>query len=191
MRRGEPGGIVAYAVRAYVEMSLPGLAPFEALRIPPRFLPSSAPSPPLSPNALRAACAHVDEVLKLAGRAYVGRTNFPERRLLEHMAGAGRNKLFAVHWTDDRDEVAEMETSLIGRYQHLYKVENEALDARGRFGVPPYAVYVSWVWRTGVAQVQTIGGLSAKVVNAVPDQPGRSRFLRTELDRFEAAAAVR
>jgi hypothetical protein len=144
----------------------------------------------LTQNDLAAACRYVDEVLGLAGRAYVGRTNFPERRLLEHMAGAGRNKLFAVYWTDDRGEVGAMETALIQRCQHLYKVENEALDARGRYGMAPYAVYVSWVWRAGVPQVQAIGGLTAKIVNGVPDQPGRSRYLRTELDRFGAAAAL-
>lgn len=134
-------------------------------------------------SQLRAANKTGREILELSKRAYIGRTNFPERRLLQHMASAGRNKLFSVCWCDSDSEAVTVEESLLAEFGDLLKVENAALDSRGRWGEPPHAVYVSWVWRVGVPQETNISGLSAKLVDEVPLLPGRSRFLRTTLDR--------
>jgi hypothetical protein len=130
------------------------------------------------------------EIVGLAKRCYVGRTNFPERRLLQHMAGEGRNKLFSLCWTMRAGDAAGLEELLIDRVKHLARVENIADDSRGAWGSPPHAIYVSWVWRAGVPQDTLIGGMSAKIVDELPPAPGRSRFLRTTLDRGGAFRAA-
>ena len=135
---------------------------------------------------LKTACAFIDAVLKKAKRAYIGRSNFPERRLLEHMAESRRNKLLSVYWADSKAEAKAAEEALIKKYGSRLKLENKASDARGRWGLPPHAVYVSWVWSTGNAQVTPIRRLTAKLVNELPAEPGRSRYLRTELSAWEA-----
>ena len=139
---------------------------------------------------LKTACGFIDAVLGKAKRAYIGRSNFPERRLLEHMAESKRNKLLSVYWANSKEEAKAAEEALIKKYGNRLKLENKAPDARGRWGLPPHAVYISWVWSAGNAQETPIQRLTAKLVNELPAEPGRSRYLRTELSDREAEQAL-
>ncbi len=51
-------------------------------------------------------------------------------------------------------------------------------------------MHISWVWSAGNAQDTPIRRLTAKLVNELPEEPGRSRYLRTELSDWEAEQAL-
>src|SRR2546430_12765765 len=45
----------------------------------------------------------VKELGSSASKTYIGRTSFPERRLLEHFIASDRDHLVILHWADSRE----------------------------------------------------------------------------------------
>lgn len=133
--------------------------------------------------------ATIQAILAHAVRGYIGRTNHPERRLIEHMALDGRNKLFTLHWASDVDDIAVLERTMLARFAD--KLENAAQDARGRRGTGPNALYISWVWARGLRNTTTVNGVAPRAIVQIPDEPEglafhKDYFLFTPLDRYGA-----
>ncbi len=89
------------------------------------------------------AYAAIRDVLSVGSAIYIGRTGFPERRLLEH-ALAERDHLLLLHWAASWPEAEEFETRLIESCSHLNRIENETTESAGRFTSPWNAIYVSF-----------------------------------------------
>lgn len=89
----------------------------------------------------------VDDVLGVASELYLGRTDFPERRLLEHFVSSKRDFLLVLHWTANWAEAKEFEEGLIHAFKQESKylrIKNESLGSEGRYGSPWNAVYISF-----------------------------------------------
>lgn len=127
----------------------------------------------------------IADISKRSRRMYLGRTNAPERRLLQHRVEKGLNKLFSLYWTDTPSEIAYVEKTLLARYGNRNKLENIAEDARGAWGRGPHAVYISWVWKRDFGD-HNVGTLTPTLVNAVPERPRRSRYLYSPLTKSVA-----
>jgi hypothetical protein len=96
--------------------------------------------------AIVAALARrIDEIDPLARQLYIGRTNYPERRLLEHYR-EGRDHLAVLHWSPSWRECAQIEEQLIAEFRARGKVklENEAEDSSGKWSGPWNCIYLSW-----------------------------------------------
>ena len=83
-----------------------------------------------------------------AASIYVGRTNYPERRLLQHLANAdrGHDRLAVLHWAGTPAEAEEIEKFVICVVKKRFKLKgmNESDDSDGRWSGPWNAVYASW-----------------------------------------------
>jgi hypothetical protein len=129
-----------------------------------------------------------DVIENISGRAtrlYLGRTWFPERRLLEHRRDKGLNKLFTLFWSDDLDEVARAERSILKKFGELANLENSVADSRGGWRAGSNGVYVAWTWSGGGGN-RKVGGMTPVLVNDLPAAPGRSRYLQTSLSIADA-----
>jgi len=122
-------------------------------------------------------------------RMYIGRTNFPERRLLQHRRDKGLNKLFALHWAKTAAAIAKVEEELIQRHAHLERLENAAMDSRGGWGDGQQGVYIAWVWKQNFGTHDVLG-LTPVEWTVLPSSPGRSRYLYCPLSPEEAALAL-
>jgi hypothetical protein len=90
------------------------------------------------------------DVRELGGRAaqgvYVGRTAYPERRLLEHLQKDGRDRLSILHWAASLEEAEDFERWILGLVKDL---SNQGQPrAGGRFARCHHAIYLSWTPRT-------------------------------------------
>lgn len=92
----------------------------------------------------------LEEVLEFIGRGatsiYVGRSNYPERRLLEHLRDREHDKLSVLHWSANRFEIEDVEKILIAYTKRRFplKGENRDDESSGRLSGPWNAAYVSW-----------------------------------------------
>lgn len=86
------------------------------------------------------------DVSEVGGRAaqgvYVGRTAYPERRLLEHLQKDGRDRLSILHWAASLEEAEDFERWIL----RLVKDRSDQGDPRagGRFARCHHAIYLSW-----------------------------------------------
>ncbi len=93
---------------------------------------------------------HLGELTAWIGRGaaslYVGRTNYPERRLLTHFADKDHDRFAILHWTAHRYEIEAIEKSLIEVVKTKFskKGKNKSSDSEGKRSGPWNAVYVSW-----------------------------------------------
>jgi hypothetical protein len=98
---------------------------------------------------------HFDELLRglvtnierFYGRArdiYIGRSHYPEKRLLQHRSKKDLDHLAVLHWAGDRAEIEELETSLIRAFRERLKTLNRIGDSDGRWSGHWYCVYVAW-----------------------------------------------
>jgi predicted GIY-YIG superfamily endonuclease len=120
----------------------------------------------------RQALAVVKEIRSNAVVAYVGRSNSPERRLLQHFTGQGvsktvrkhpqqRDRLSVIHWTGRWREAAMVEDHLIKHSSAkpgLADLLNSPAEGWGRFSGPWNCVYVNWAAKdeyvsTGILEV--------------------------------------
>lgn len=88
--------------------------------------------------------ASATRIAKGAREIYIGRTNDPERRLLEHHTDFERDWMAVLHWSSDQDEIEYIEEALIERTSFLLKQANEVVSATGRWHGHWNCVYVSW-----------------------------------------------
>ncbi len=73
----------------------------------------------------------IDEITPESREFYIGRTNYPERRLLEHALFFGRTKLTVLHWAAEWDEIDYLESLFIERHQGR-KSKNQTDEATGK-----------------------------------------------------------
>lgn len=92
----------------------------------------------------------MEDVLAIASTVYLGRTGFPERRLLEHQRDHGRDHLMVMHWAASWPEAEVFESAIINRFDHLARLQNATKESVGRHGSPWNAVYVSFGLKRGV-----------------------------------------
>lgn len=104
------------------------------------------------------ALAIVQGIRRQADAVYVGRSNYPERRLLEHFTGRSvskklrgaavlRDRLTVLHWTGSWREAAMVEEYLIRQSPAatgLPDLLNSDAESWGSFSGPWNCVYVSW-----------------------------------------------
>lgn len=98
---------------------------------------------------------HVEEVYEIASAIYFGRTAFPERRLLQHVAAAGRDHLLVVHWAAQWPEIREFEEALIDAIKSqpkFRKLQNASPFSEGSFSSPWNALYISFSLKAGASQ---------------------------------------
>jgi hypothetical protein len=79
---------------------------------------------------------------KAAKGVYVGRTAFPERRLLEHLQKDRRERLSILHWAGSLEEAEAFEIKIHDLVKDLSHQEQPR--AGGRFSRCHHAVYLSW-----------------------------------------------
>jgi hypothetical protein len=92
----------------------------------------------------------IRDVLKKSFRVYVGRSYYPEKRAIEHMAKRGLPNLTVLHWAGDRSEADFFEQRLIDfTNNHLgdesHRCENKKYTGgEGRFWGDFQAIYIAW-----------------------------------------------
>lgn len=77
-----------------------------------------------------------------ASGVYVGRSAYPERRLLQHLQKDGRERLSILHWASSLEEAETFETE-------IHRIVRDISDQHqprtgGRFSRCHHAIYVSW-----------------------------------------------
>ncbi|HEU4578246.1 MAG TPA: GIY-YIG nuclease family protein [Polyangiaceae bacterium] len=77
-----------------------------------------------------------------ADGVYVGRTAFPERRLLEHLRKDHRDRLSILHWAASLEEAEAFERQIHDFVKDLSRQEQPR--AGGRFSRCHHAIYLSW-----------------------------------------------
>lgn len=91
-------------------------------------------------------------VVREAGDIYLGRSGNPERRLFEHFADSSRDHLAILHWSDNKDAIAELERELISEFEHRWKQTNVHRESVGRWPRTGWScVYLSWRWKASAA----------------------------------------
>lgn len=137
----------------------------------------------------------ISGIMDVAQAVYLGRTNHPERRLLEHHHAEGRDHLAVLHWASDWAEAAAVEELVIREFRHKAKLKNISPDADGRFSGAWNCVYVSWTWKASLVPPRRgatpVSGLCwRKRLWPDPSLPLRPELLMTRLSREEAGALV-
>lgn len=77
---------------------------------------------------------------------YIGRTNWPERRLLVHRRDREVNSLAVLHWAGDQGEVEALESVIIkvAMERHGVKCLNRAAEPFGAWYGDWYCIYIAW-----------------------------------------------
>lgn len=95
--------------------------------------------------------ALLDGLLRTTERAYkegalfyVGRTHFPEQRLLQQRVERNLTHLAVLHWAGDQEETAWLEERLMREYHQTPKSRNRSLVSEGYWAGMWNAVYVAW-----------------------------------------------
>lgn len=90
-----------------------------------------------------------EAIVRQSAESYVGRTANPAARLLQHFEKDDRRHLVTLFWSDDIDEVQELETALIRSFGRRLKQANLTERSRGRVSLrtPWNCVYLSWSWK--------------------------------------------
>ena len=71
----------------------------------------------------------INEIAEECRSIYIGRTNCPERRLMEHCKKKKNFQMILLHWTPDWSEVMAMEECLIELTRENRKLENKSGDS--------------------------------------------------------------
>lgn len=132
-----------------------------------------------------------------AASLYIGRTNYPERRLLEHVVERGHDRLAVLHWSAHRDEIREVEEALIAYVKRKFpkKGTNMGDQSSGRKSGPWYAIYISWREKTRTEPVP-VRWIKVDHLEGCPIAPMAAWlpfpvFMRTELTAGEVDLALR
>lgn len=140
----------------------------------------------------------LDSIYRQARTVYVGRSNYPERRLLEHWSLRQRPRLCVLTWTSEWAEAAFLERWLIRRIQRLPKGSNADTASSGRWEGAWNCVYLSWEQKTGedaslLPSSSVVRGLDdgARLAPIREPWPGRAVHLVAGLPTDEAAEVVR
>ena len=150
---------------------------------------------PCSPAVMARIDAELAAIDDIAHEIYVGRTAFPERRLLRHLDSDGRAWLSILHWTDSLEDAETMEEWVFERVRHSPKIAQQQLRRGGKFSRSFHAIYVSW---TPDALRKEPDGPQFRVEELPGDRRWPSRgaefsveHLHSASSRAQAAAALR
>lgn len=117
---------------------------------------------PMTTDQSRLA-ADVDTLYHGARAVYVGRTNHPQRRLLEHaLEPAGHTHLSVLWWSEDWRAVAAMERALVTHLVGRGKGSNIDRESDGKWRAAWNCIYVLWTPKNGarlVGPVQSVDRL--------------------------------
>ena len=145
-------------------------------------------------NELKAyLLAAVDQIYPEARTLYLGRSNYPERRLLEHRVRRDRPQMAILHWTSDWAEIAFLEEWLIGHYQSARKSVNKVKESAGKWRGPWNCLYLSWAWKNEASRLPSS---DVEFLNdglrIAPDTtwPGTTQLISCRLEVDEARAAL-
>lgn len=123
------------------------------------------PCPECLSSIRRALLGYIDEIDALAHQFYVGRSNFPERRLLEHFSRPEKiqrgetwatevtpNRLSVLHWSASWQEIADLEIAVIAEDQRRGKLKllNADAESWGRWDGAWNCLYVLWAAKRNV-----------------------------------------
>jgi hypothetical protein len=90
-----------------------------------------------------------DPLAKSSSEFYVGRSSYPERRLLEHLVRFELDRMVILHWAADRRECDTLEEWLIRELEHHSKARNESAISYGRHTSPWNCVYIAFALKKG------------------------------------------
>jgi hypothetical protein len=85
---------------------------------------------------------------------YVGRSAFPERRLLEHLEKKGLDRLSVLHWAGSLEEAESFERRIHGEVKDL--TNQEPPRAEGQFARCHHAIYLSWTAKSAFPANQLV-----------------------------------
>ncbi len=92
----------------------------------------------------------IEEVRKRARVAYLGRSHFPEQRLIEHRASEKMlTRLTVLHWAADWDEIEYLETWAIKNHPKRRKGLNKSRNSKGGLFGPWNCLYLAWTPKKG------------------------------------------
>jgi len=98
----------------------------------------------------RAISRILDAVAEVSADVYVGRSAYPERRLLEHVRDSGsrpRCNLAVLNWTCDWGETEALEKRVIraANARFTMKGKNRSKDSDGKWRSDWNCVYIAWI----------------------------------------------
>ncbi len=138
-----------------------------------------------------------DRLYPLARSLYVGRSNYPERRLIEHWHRSGREQLALLYWSGERAEIEFLESWLISHYGQRRKGVNLAHDSGGRWTGLWNCVYLSWTWKNGANPPPDLRGQPVRelddgrrLVPARNPWPGPATYLAAAMAQEVAASEL-
>ncbi len=136
----------------------------------------------------------IHEIATVADAYYIGRTNWPEKRLLGHRAESGRQHLAVLQWASSIPWVRGLEIEMIKMFRGKKGNENVGADSDGGLWGRWNCVYVAWNGDRlppscdghGVHHVLHLDG-----PDVPPHHEERLDVFHTSLSRSEAASLVR
>lgn len=147
-------------------------------------------SPPIWDRIAR----NVARIEKMATDPYVGRTVFPERRILQHLIENGRDRLSVLHWADSLEEAELFEKDIFKLVQN--NSSQAAPRTGGGFSRGHQAIYLSWRLNGGSPQgappcdellIETLPG---RRLWPVPASRFQVAHLRSPLQTYQAERAL-
>ena len=94
-------------------------------------------------------------VKKDAPELYIGRTHWPERRLVSHRYKKGYDHMCVLHWASDREEAVKLEADLIKTlHECLFRTRTSKSGPGGPLVGEWHALYLAWESR-GRGQLPT------------------------------------
>lgn len=92
----------------------------------------------------------VNEIAEECRSIYIGRTNCPERRLMEHCKKKSKTDyhMILLHWTPDWSEVMAMEECLIELTRENRNLENKSGDSMGDMYGTWQCLYLRVQWKS-------------------------------------------
>lgn len=136
----------------------------------------------------------VEDALDVASTLYLGRTGFPERRLLEHQAAHGRDHLVVIHWAASWPEAEHFEELIIDRFRKFTRLQNIDDASSGRHGSPWNALYLSFALKQSVARLPAALDVSdlhwRHRLWPNPQTPAPPVLIRTPLTKAAAAEVL-
>jgi len=76
---------------------------------------------------------------------YIGRSSWPERRLIGHRGAKGYDHMCVLHWTSDKEEAVKLEADLIkALHRQLYRTRTAKSGPGGDRIGEWHALYLAW-----------------------------------------------
>ena len=96
----------------------------------------------------------VTPIVKASKTFYIGRTSYPERRLLEHLNKYELDQMVILHWAGDWDESDTLEEWLIEEFKRFSRCLNDSDCSHGKHSSPWNCVYIAYTLKSSDALCQ-------------------------------------